>query len=166
MTRQEQRTQAQIKANRVRAHQAALRQRLRGLPPAEAFALARDVLADPTAHHADAMRIEPLLRALPRVGDRRLRLLMGHVGLAGVNRRLRDFTPRQRRLIADALDLPSASLRAMHPAWRELVIDRTRAQSVAASLAATRPDIQNPQEVVRLVLEHDAWLVETRRAAA
>jgi hypothetical protein len=91
-------------ANEIRYAQAAWMRSLRALPPAQACRRAAHALWNPD-ENVGSIRLERVLRSVPRMGDRYVDLLLTQAGvpIARRKRRVRELTERERRIIAAAL---------------------------------------------------------------
>ena len=145
--------QALRRANETRlAHADIIRSISRTERP-QALTLARGLLDHPDGPAA-TLRLDRLIKAVPGIGPERCRLILRHVGLVGGPRRVGDLTPRQRRLVAEALDAPTAKLRTER-GLPEPVLDQHRVASAVNTLRKLRPDVPDPASVVRVVLAAD-----------
>lgn len=91
-------------ANVIRLEQTEVLRTLRRLPSAEAKREAAHLIYDPT-ETVGGIRLDRFLRAVPRVGEHKMRLLLQDCGLTGTKalKRIRDLTDRERHVISGAL---------------------------------------------------------------
>lgn len=101
----DQRGDALAKANRVRLANAQTYREIRALPAPAAFRRVSGILRAPRGAEC-AMRVDALLSAASRIGPSKVAALIALAGVRHADRRLRDLTDRQRRVIATALDHP------------------------------------------------------------
>lgn len=91
-------------ANEIRYAQAAWMRSLRTLPPAQACRRAAHALWNPD-ENVGSIRLERVLRSVPRLGEHALEVLLREVEIPSARRkrRVRELTERERRIIAAAL---------------------------------------------------------------
>jgi hypothetical protein len=99
-------------ANEIRLAQAAVLREIRSAN-GTAGDLAAEALRNPT-DTVGSIRLERLLRALPRMGPRYADKTLAEVGMSRgrLSRRVRELTERERHVLADALVARSARSRA------------------------------------------------------
>ena len=137
------------KANRIRSANATTIREIASLPRGEAREAAAALLREPTDEEA-ALHVGRLLRAVPRFGRERTRVILARAGIAPgrEGRRIRELTERERGVIADALGAPPARRltelqqdvlrqlngKPLHPAVIADALGRDNATAVAGPL--------------------------------
>ncbi len=98
----DQRLDALAKANRIRSTRAAVKLKLRTMPPSMAAARVRELIEAPPADLL-TMRVEVLSRAVPNVGGRKIAKLLRRVGVSP-SKTLGGLTERQREALRVELE--------------------------------------------------------------
>lgn len=94
---------AKAQADKIRMANARTKKAIRGLPQSGGFVFAAGVLRQPTPEQ-EAMPVFGLITSVRGVGESATANTLRRAGINNPTKRLRDLTPRQRRLIADWMD--------------------------------------------------------------
>ena len=102
-TAEQQRADALELANHVRISNARFKETIAALPEPQGRHRVADLLDGPTDGAHGQLKINQLLKAIDRVGDRGLFEMLRHAGVLNPEKRLRELTPRQRKALVDVL---------------------------------------------------------------